>query len=196
MHAEPEGVRRRLVREVLPIARPSVWLGLKDDPPGTGRALVERQVLTALVLETLFDDGGRIQSALYDDGLIDDTFHATYEAEADVAHAVVSAEVDDVPAFRRILARRLDEAATAGVTHEEVERARRRMLCRRLRMLNAPESFAQWLAACGLERVPLDAAIRALGRASVRRLNARLRALVARPRAWAIMLPGDRQEAL
>ncbi len=63
------------------------------------------------------------------------------------------------------------------------------MLGRRLRLLNAPESFAQWLVASALERVPLDAAVTALGRATVRRLDARLRALVACPRAWALMEP-------
>ncbi len=184
---EPRGVRRREVRAVLPISRPTVWLGLKDVPPRPGRALVERQVLTGLVLETLFDDGGRIQSALYDEGVIDDSFHATYEAEGGVAHAVVSAEVDDVDAFRRRLTRHLRDAVTAGITEAEVERARRRALGGRLRMLNGPEPFARWLVAGALERVGLDAAVAALGRASARRVTRRLRELAARPRAWAIM---------
>ena len=186
---EGRAVRRREVREALSVTRPNAWLGLKDDPPGTGRALVERQILTGLVLETLFDDGGRIQARLYDDGLIDDSFHATYESESDVAHVVISAEVDDVAGFRRGLERQLRQAAAAGITDAEVERARRRTLGRRLRLLNAPEAFAQWLAAGALEGVPLDAAHAALGRATARRVNARLRHLVTRPRSWAIMEP-------
>ncbi len=108
---EPRAVARREVHESLPVSRPAVWLGIKDGPSGPGRALVERQVLTGLVLETLFDDGGRIQAELYDDGLIDDSFHATYESEADTAHAVISAEVDDVGRFRRVLERQLRQAA-------------------------------------------------------------------------------------
>ena len=187
--SEAQVVHRREVREALSVTRPNVWLGIKDDPPGSGKALVERQILTGLVLETLFDDGGRIQTRLYDDGLIDDSFHATYESESDVAHVVISAEVDDVAGFRRALARHLRAAVEAGITESEVERARRRTLGRRLRLLNAPEAFAQWLVAGALEGVPLDAAHAALGRATARRVNARLRQLVTRPRAWAIMEP-------
>lgn len=186
---EPAGVRRRSVSRTLPVARPSVWLGLKDDVPGGGRALIDRQVLTGLVLGCLFDDGGRIQARLYDEGLIDDTFHATYESEADVAHAVLSAEVDDVKRYQRVLWGSFRAAAAAGLTQEEVERARRRMWGQRLGMLNAPEAFAQWLAATALERLPLDAAATVLERATLRRLNARLRRLASCPRAWAVMQP-------
>ena len=70
------------------------------------------------------------------------------------------------------------------------------MLGHRLRMLNAPESFAQWLVASALEQVPLDAAVAALGRVTARRLDARLRALAARPRAWAVVEPALREEAV
>lgn len=106
-----------------------------------------------------------------------------------MAHVVISAEVDDVAGFRRALERHLRAAAAAGITESEVERGRRRTLGRRLRLLNAPEAFAQWLVAGALEGVPLDAAHAALGRATARRVNARLRQLVKRPRAWAIMEP-------
>lgn len=186
---EPRSVARREVVKTLSLSRPHVWLGIKDDPPGGGAVQVRRQVLSSLALETLFDDGGRIQSVLYDAGLVDDTFEAAWEAEPDLAHVVQSAAVDEVEPYRKRLMRLLVDAAKQGVSEREVDRARRRMLGRRLRMLNGPEPFSQWLLASALERAPLDAAMRALDRADARSVTKRLRELVSRPRAWAVLNP-------
>jgi predicted Zn-dependent peptidase len=187
--AEPRPVRAKEARLALSISRPHVLMGWKDTPPGPGRRLVAREVHSSLALDVLFGDGGRIQSRLYDDGIVDDSFGASYEADRDYAHAIVSAEVDDVEPYRRRLRKELAAAVAEGLTDEEVERAKRRMLGRHLRTFNAPERLAHWVLSVALEGSPLDAGVRAVRRATRATITRRLRDLAAAPAAWSVLLP-------
>lgn len=186
---EPEGVARREVRQALSISRPQVLLGLKDATARTARARLERRVASALGLEILFGDGGRVQAALYDEGLVDESFSAGHESDADYAFAVLSAEVDEIAPYRRRLETLFQQAVEEGVSDAEVERSRRRALGRHLRTFNGPEGSAHWLLGLALEGVapsaPVDV-LRSVSRAQVQR---RLRDLVAAPRAWSLLVP-------
>lgn len=187
--AEPRSVAHRSVSEAFSVARPHVHLVWKDTAPGTGRRLVRRRVITSIALEALFHDGERIQAPFYREGLVDDSFQAAYEAEGDFAHAIVSAEVDDVDGYQRRLLRAVRRAAEQGVGGDEVERVRRRMLGQRLRVFNGPESLGQGLLAGALEGVGPGAGLEVLRAATARSVTRRLRDLVAQPHAWAVLVP-------
>ncbi len=187
--AEPRPVETKEVRTALSISRPQVLLGWKDTPPGPGTRLVRREVLSSLALDVLFGDGGRIQARLYDDGVVDDSFGASYEADRDYGHAIVSAEVDDVEPYRRRLHKEVAAALSEGFTDEEVERAKRRMLGRHLRTFNAPERLAHWLQSVALDETPVDAGVKAVRSATRSALTRRLRDLCSSPAAWSVLLP-------
>jgi hypothetical protein len=162
---------------------------MKDVPPGSGEALVRTQTHVTLLLDVLFSDGGRIQTPLYEEGIVDDSFGASYEAEADFAFGVVSAEVDAIAPYRERLERALREAVASGLTEEEVERSRRKVLGRHLRTFNAPESVAHWLLGVSLEEAGLGAGVEAVRSATREILEGHLRRLAAAPRAWSILVP-------
>lgn len=185
---EPRSVAARETRCRMAVGRPHVWLAWKDTPSGGGQRLVRRQVLSALAVDVLFGDGGRVQAPLYEEGWIDDSFHADYEAEADLGHLLLSAEVDEIAPFRRRVLAALEEAAKEGVSDAEVERSRRRLIGRRVRLFNAPESVAHWLLAVALENVPARTAADVLRGASGRSVARRFRDLISRPRATASVL--------
>ena len=50
-------------------------------------------------MEMLCGDGGLIQAPLYDEGWVDDSFGAAYEAEHDYAFGWMAAEVDAIEPF-------------------------------------------------------------------------------------------------
>jgi predicted Zn-dependent peptidase len=188
---EPRGLADAEATVRLSISRPHVYLGLKDRPAGPGKALVRRQVLSAMALDALFGDGGRVQDALYNEGVVDDSFSASYEADHDFGHAMVAAEVDEVAPYRRRLEELLDAAARQGISDEEAERARRRILGRHLRTFNSPDRLAHWVLSVALEETTLSDGVDVVRAATGARLTARLRDLLRAPRAWTVLLPRE-----
>ena len=95
-------------------------------------------------------------------------------------HALIAAETQAPDRLSLRLGRDLGRAAGAGVTGEELERARRRLLGQRLRVFHGPEPLAHWLLANALEgTTPTDGYEEVAG-ATVRAVTARLRALAFR----------------
>ncbi len=187
--AEPARVAERSRSEALAISRPHVWLGFKDVPGRGPAGRVRRRVQGAMLMEILCGDGGLVQAPLYDEGWVDDTFGASYEAEHDYAFAWMAAEVDAVKPFQRRLRAALRDAAAQGIGAADLERCRRRFLGRHLRVFNAPESCVAWMQGIALEDAAPGALVAALDAATVRGLQRRLRELVAAPYAWMLLTP-------
>ena len=187
---EPLAPASAEVRLPLSVSRPHVLLGWKDLPPGsTGAPLVRHEVETEIVLEALFGDGGAVEAGLYREGLVDESLEASSEAGLDFAFSVVSAEVDDVEAYRTRLLEAIDAVARRGLAAADVERCRRRAWGGWLRAFNSPERTASLHLGMTLKDARPEDALAALEGTTLARANARLRELVARPRAWSILLP-------
>lgn len=187
--AEPRAVARREVRQALSITRPHVLLGLKDKPARGRVAAIRQRIQSALAMDVLFGDGGRIQTALYDEGIVDDSLSGSYESEANYAFGLIFAEVDAIEPYRKRILAAWRDAVRTGVTADEVERCRRRALGRHLRVFNAPESCAHWALALALEGSDPADGVRALRDATVTQVNRRLRALGDAPKAWSLLTP-------
>lgn len=186
---EPRRVARREVRQALPISRPQVLLGLKDEPARGRLGALRQRLQSALALDALFGDGGRIQTALYEEGIVDDSLSAGYESEANYAFGLIFAEVDAIEPYRKRLLAAWRTAARDGVSAEEVERCRRRALGRHLRVFNAPESCAHWALALALEDLAPEEGVKALRSVTAAQVNRRLRVLAQAPRAWSLLTP-------
>ena len=192
---EPARVGRTRVEARVSIQRPQASLGFKDKPPGGGQRLIRQRVLTRVVLDALFGDGGRVQAPLHRAGWVDDSFGAHYEAEADAAYAIVGGETDDVEGFRRVLLRAVRAAADEGLTDAEVERSRRRLLGQHVRLFNAPARVASWMLGAALDGVAPDAGATMLQRVTRRMATRRLRELAQAPRSWSILLPRTERDS-
>jgi predicted Zn-dependent peptidase len=188
--AEPAETAALERREALSVSRPLVTLGMKDAAPGPRTFdAVRRETETGLAMDVLFGDGGRVEAPLYRDGVVDGSLHADYHAEEDAAFATVGAEVDDEAAFRARLEEDLERAARAPIGEAEVERSRRRSVGAWLRAFDAPGGAASLLLSLhARDTTPADA-VRALETASAARVTERARDLLARPRAWSVVVP-------
>ncbi len=189
---EPAAVASAEVRRRMPVGRPHVWLGLKDDAVADPGARVRRRLHTAMLVRMLFGDGGLVQAPLYEAGRVDGSFGGGYEAEEDYAYAWVGAEVDAVDAFQDQLGAALEAAREAGIDAQRLERCRRQFLGRHLRVFNTPEGCASWMQGLALDDVEPGVVQAALQEATVEGMNARLRELLDAPRAWSILDPLDR----
>jgi len=110
--AEPREAKKRSWRLRLPVSRPRLVLAFKDTPLGRGgRALLRRELSSALALDTLFGNSGRVQISLYEDGLVDDGFSYSYPSEPTYAFGLLGGETDDPKKLRRRLDRELSAAS-------------------------------------------------------------------------------------
>jgi predicted Zn-dependent peptidase len=186
---EPAASERRLA---LSVSRPHVLLGIKDAPPRTtGRALLVRETVTEALLDVLFGDGGTVEAPLHEEGLVDDTFQASYQAEPDCAFVSVAAEVDAEQPYRDRLLEAIEAARRAGVRPADVERSKRKAIGSYLRAFNSAERVASLYL--GLHMKDADAADlpAALDAVTPRAVSERLDELSARARAWSVIVPRD-----
>lgn len=186
---EPARVGRRESRLRLAVQRPRSIVGWKESAPPRGTARVRLEVATAVVLDLLFSEGGRVQSPLYDEGMVDDSFGASYEVGEGYAFGLVSAEVDAVGPYRRRLAKALREACRTPFTSAEVERTRRKLLGRHVRTFNAPEAAAHYLLELALEEAPVGSDVAALLALTASEATRRRDAMLRAPSAALALLP-------
>lgn len=92
---EPENVTRNRIEEKLAVSRPLFALGFKDKPVGEGGKLLERIVLSELVIDMLAGPSSDLYTRLYEEGLIDGSFGADYTAERDYCYAMMTGETSN-----------------------------------------------------------------------------------------------------
>jgi predicted Zn-dependent peptidase len=187
--AEPRQVARPSSQLRLAIQRPRSIVGFKEAPPPRGEARVRLEVATAVVLDLLFSEGGRVHTPLYEEGVVDDSFGASYEVGEGFAFGLISAEVDAVEPYRRRLARALRDACRTPFTPAEVERSRRKLLGRHVRTFNTPEAAAHYLLELALEDAPVGSDVQALLDLGAREATRRRDALFRAPSAALALLP-------
>ncbi len=186
---EPRRVAAAAAHARLPVARSRVLLGWKDAVAATPARRLEQELHSALALDLLFGEGGRVEAPLYAQGWVDGSFGASYEQGDGFAFALLAAEVDEVEPYRRALARVLRQACRTPFTAAEAARARRKALGRHLRTFNSPEGAAGGLLDVALADARLGDDVHAVGRATARALTRRRDALLRAPRASATILP-------
>lgn len=140
---EPAAVGDRWVSDRLVVSQPIFRLGFKDRRIGlTASQQLEKELLTELALEALFGKGSPLYQELYEEGLIDETFHAGYEGDRDYGYTVIGGETRDPRRLHERLLRGIDQARRGGIAGADFERVRRSMEGAYLRLFDRPD----WLA--------------------------------------------------
>jgi len=132
----------------LPVSRPRLLLACKDSAPGRGgKTLLRREIASAIALDCLFGNSGSIYLALYEAGLIDESFSAGYTADPTFAFGLLGGESDNVGRLRKELDRQLARARRDGVDRAAFERMRNKELGGFARAFNSPQAIAHVLTA-------------------------------------------------
>lgn len=141
--AEGAAVARREVALDLPVATHKFLLGFKDAAPATGgREIARREAVTGILIDAALGRSSEAYESLYDGGLIDDTFSASYTADAGYGFTAIGGETDDPSMTVGALRKHLRRVARDGVRSEDFERIRSKALGKFYRNFNSPESVA------------------------------------------------------
>lgn len=174
--AEPDPVPRKRHVQPFAVSRPQVALGFKDrDLPRDAHGWVRRDLATRLLLDVLFSSSSERHARLYESGLIDDSFDASYSGEHDFGFTILGGETDEPDALVAALHATLAEAAATGLAPADFERARNRFLGRYVRAFNSAESLAHALVSGHFRGIGLDELTRAAMELTPADLEARLR---------------------
>lgn len=194
-HARRRGPRRKARLRAAPAAAGSQRIamgltqahhltGLPITPAGTRPARRRQRVTMRAALDLLFDDGGRVQDALYARGLVDEQLGAWFEADHDYAHGVISAVVDDPEAYVRALEAAWTRAVQVRprVSTTESRRARNALQGGHLRRFGSVESTCAWALDSLLDARPFDDMAARLDQLDAASLGRAMKQLHAAPR--------------
>ena len=141
---EPEGITRPKAEQELVVSEPILFVGFKDVSGSrlTGRALMRREILMEILLQVLFGTSERLYNDLYKADLIDEGFGAEYTAETGYAYAMVGGETKDPDQTYEKIMNRIARMDREGISEEQFERHRRKMLGSYIRRFNSLEFIA------------------------------------------------------
>lgn len=173
---EPSTPFERLASTQLSVHQAQCLIGWKDPVVGfSGRKLMERELLTGVVMDTLFGKGSDLFHTLLDDDLIDGQFGAQYEISGSYAYALVGGNSPNPDKLVEALNQALEVAAREGLSPEGFERNRRKSLGQFTMSLDSPTSVGRGWTAYWLHQANLFDSIEVLEALDINAANDRLR---------------------
>jgi predicted Zn-dependent peptidase len=173
---EPATILRRRVVQEFAVARPHLALGFKDlDLPKDRAQWLRRDLATRLLLDVLFSSSSRHHQRLYESGIVDDSFDASFSGEDDFGFTILGGETDDPDRLVAELLGVLTAAGREGIARADFELARNRFLGRYVRAFNSAESLSGALVSCHFRGIALDDLIRTAAALEPADLESRLR---------------------
>jgi len=138
---EPEAVVKETTKAEFDIPVPMFMLGFKDRfTGGSGKELLEREILSQCILQTLFGASSPFYTTLYEKGIINSTFSASYEYEDSCAYAMFMGESKEVLKIREEIYNTIEKTAKNGLDEDSFERAKRMIYGKFLSLLDSVEN--------------------------------------------------------
>jgi len=172
---EPPTVHSSRYEVLLPVARPRVLLGIKEQVlGGSGLDVTRRELSTRILVDILFGRSAPAFERLYEEGLLDETFSASHSAEASFGFTTIGGDTDDPERLERALRDVLDDALATGLDREAFGRIRRKLHGSMLQGLDSPENVAYTLLSDHFRGVPPFVALQLVDELTLDDLNRRL----------------------
>jgi predicted Zn-dependent peptidase len=153
--SEPPAVAERRVEEKMVVSMPRVLIGFKDVHAGiSGRELLARELAADILLELVFGQATEFYRRLYEEQLIDDGFHGSHSALADVGHSMVGGETPDPARLETEILGEIERVRRGGVAQEDFERQKRAVMGSFIRYFNSLEFTANNF--CGYRFLGID----------------------------------------
>jgi predicted Zn-dependent peptidase len=129
--------------EQLSVSRPRLLLGVKETVlGGVPLEVARRQLSTRIVLDALFGRASKAYESMYSEGLVDESFSASYSGEPGFGFSAIGGDTDDPARLEERIRSTLSDARRNGLGKAALERVRRKVHGLLLRSLDSPENLA------------------------------------------------------
>lgn len=143
---EPRSVFQRETVLRLPVAHPKVLLGFKDSdhalPP---QKIIKKDTATSLLLDIVIGRSSDLYSELYDQGLIDDSFSASYNADRSFGFTAIGGDSRDPAGLVKALFAGFRRIKRRGIDAKDFRRIRDKAYGRFYQSFNSIEGIAYTL---------------------------------------------------
>lgn len=140
---EPARICEKKRTQNLVVNQPLFRLGFKDEKTGlTGKALLEQDLLTAVILDAVCGRGSELYTGLYEAGLIDHRFGFEYAPEESYGYSHFAGPTRDPEELERRLLAGIEAARQKGLVEADFERAKKKTIGRLVSIMNDLDSAA------------------------------------------------------
>lgn len=142
---EKEPMEIKVAKQVvnLPLVLSRCLFGCKDNHPGlTGKALLEYEWATRIMLDLLLGSSSIIYQTLYEERLITDSFSGEFTCSSEYAFSIIGGETSSPDRLVKRIQQLIDQQKENGFTEKEFIRARNKAVGSYIRMMNYPETIA------------------------------------------------------
>ncbi|MGF9965487.1 EF-P 5-aminopentanol modification-associated protein YfmH [Bacillus rhizoplanae] len=140
---EPEQVNEKKMVITMPVQTPKCLVGVKTkDLKQEGKDLLKQEIALTLLLDYLFGKGSTHYEALYNEGLIDDTFSYDYTEESSFGFAMIGGDTKQPDELAKQISNILLQTNYDELCGETLERVKKKKIGGFLRSLNSPEYIA------------------------------------------------------
>ncbi len=141
---EPVEISRQKTVQELVVSEPIMFIGFKDNGVAKldSSSLMRRELLMELVLDILFGSSEKLYNELYRENLIDENFGAEFAVETNYAYAMIGGETRDPDQLYERLMEAVQDFKKEGISDEQFERHRRKILGGYIRRFNSLEFIA------------------------------------------------------
>jgi predicted Zn-dependent peptidase len=141
---EPPTAANPRVETHLSVSIPRCLFGYKEVNPGvSGRSLLEREMVTAVVFDCLFSRSAELFNLLYNEGLIDRSFSWEYEVTPTYGFSVIGGNTKDPDRLMQTIRDSIEKTKQRGITEEDFQRSRKKMIGKFLEGLDSPRYIAR-----------------------------------------------------
>ncbi len=134
-----ERVKERVVQNLV-VSQPLFRIGFKDNQTDLSTEdMLKKELATELILDAVFGKCSDLYHELYESGLIDSSFDAETDLSKKYGFTLVGGESKDPEKVYAKVKEYLDTLMRNGIAAEDLERARKTMVSRNIRMFNSVE---------------------------------------------------------
>jgi len=172
---EPELPVASRHEERLPVSRPRWLLGVKDRVPGgTPLEQAARQLETRILLDALFGRASTAFEQLYAEGLVDESFSASYSGEDGFGFSLIGGDTDDPEQLEDRVRGVIQRARRDGLDAAVLLRVRNRLRGALVRALDSLENAAFGLITEHFQGLPPFSALQLVEQVDAAALQRRL----------------------
>ncbi len=141
---EPLDVNQSKSIQELVVSEPIIYIGFKDHKVAKleSRLQMRREILMELVLDIIFGSSEKLYNKLYRENLIDENFGAEYTSDLNYGYAMVGGETRDPDQLYNCIMEEIESVKKTGITKEQFERHRRKLLGGYIKRFNSLEFIA------------------------------------------------------